>query len=141
MKTLKILFVAIALIIVPAFALAQTSPAGSYDSSKVATTTPVPAPAPVTPPSTIPTDWTNALTGFIVGGVPVLVMLLKKVLPPSVSNFIPLIATMLGPAVAFMASRAVDHSISPLAATLLGLGSVGLRELLVHLTRAVAERP
>lgn len=139
MKTLKILFVVIVLTIVPAFALAQTSPAGSYDSSKVATATP--APVPVTPPSAIPTDWTNALTGFIVGGVPVLVMLLKKILPPNVSNFIPLIATMLGPAVAFMASRAVDHSISPLAATLLGLGAVGLRELLVHLTRAVAERP
>jgi hypothetical protein len=85
-------------------------------------------------------DIVTLIQPIIIAVIPIIVLLLKKVIPDKYAVFYPVIATMLGPILDWLSTYATGASASPLKGLLLGGSAVALREIIDQLKqKAVAD--
>ena len=74
-------------------------------------------------------DWSTLLTPVIVALVPVIVVLVKKVIPDKYAALYPVIATALGPVLDYASTWLSGQAASPGRGVLMGMAGVALREI------------
>lgn len=77
------------------------------------------------------------LQPVIIAIIPLIVLLLKKVIPDKYAVFYPIIATALGPALDYVSTYATGAQASPVKALLLGGSAVALREIIDQMKKTV----
>ena len=85
-------------------------------------------------------DWATLSTPVIIALVPILVMLIKKLIPDRLTWLIPLIATALGPVLDFLQSTFTTVAPTSARAIGLGLAGIGIRELIDQIRKAMVPR-
>lgn len=86
-------------------------------------------------------DWNTLFAPVVIALVPILVALLKRVIPPSQGWLYPLLATGLGALLDTVSSYASGTSLGPKWGAVLGLAGVGLREIIDQLRQVVRIGP
>jgi hypothetical protein len=80
-------------------------------------------------------DWTTLFTPLIVALVPILVILVKKVIPDRYAVFYPVAATVLGPILDYLSTWVTAQPASPGRGVLMGMAGVALREVIDQLRK------
>lgn len=83
-------------------------------------------------------DWSALLMPLIIATVPIIVIFAKKLIPAKYSVFYPVLATVLGPVLDYIAAWASSNPARPGLGVALGLAGVGLRELIDQMKKSVA---
>lgn len=82
-------------------------------------------------------DTVTLIQPVIVAIIPVIVLLLKKVIPDKYAVFYPVIATVLGPILDYVSTYATGTQASPVKGLLLGGSAVALREIIDQMKKTV----
>ena len=85
-------------------------------------------------------DWATLSTPVIIAMVPILVMLIKKIIPNRLTWILPLIATALGPTLDWLQSTFTTVVPNSTRAILLGMSGVALREIIDQIKKATVPR-
>ena len=80
-------------------------------------------------------DWTTLLTPLIVAVVPILVVLVKRVIPDRYAVFYPVAATVLGPILDYVSTWVTGQAAEPGRGVLMGMAGVALREIIDQLRK------
>ena len=80
-------------------------------------------------------DWQSLMGPVVIALVPIIVALLKKLIPESMSWLFPVLATVLGAALDTLSQYTTGISRGPAAGAALGLAGVGLREVIDQLRK------
>lgn len=81
-------------------------------------------------------DWATALPGIIVAGVPILLYIVKLLIPKIPKWLIPILAPVLGGLVDAAIAYGSGGTANPIVGAFLGSAGVGLREIIDQLKKA-----